>query len=86
MVLYCTIMDDGVGRRKAAQFKSRSVEKEKSLGLKITSARLALLNGEIGNSTSFQIEDVLDEFGNVLGTKVDLKITYKENVEQTEHA
>ena len=84
--LYCTIADNGVGREKAAIFRSKSVEKEKSLGLKITSARLALLNGETNKGTSYEIEDILDERGNVAGTKVDLRIMYKENVVETEHA
>lgn len=84
--LFCTIVDDGVGREKAAQFKSKSVEKEKSLGLKITSARLALLNGELNNETSYKIDDVTDESGNVIGTKVKLEIAYKEQIEETEHA
>jgi len=84
--LYCTIADNGVGREKAAIFRSKSVEKEKSLGLKITSARLALLNGETNKGTSYEIEDILDERGNVAGTKVDLRIMYKENIVETEHA
>ena len=69
-----------------AQFGSKSAEKEKSLGLKITTARLALLNGEIDNETSYKIDDVLDEAGNVNGTRVDLKIKYKETVEELKHA
>jgi sensor histidine kinase YesM len=45
-ILYCTITDDGVGREKAEEYKSKSAEKEKSLGLKITKERLSLLNQE----------------------------------------
>ena len=84
--LSCSIVDNGVGREKAAQFGSKSAEKEKSLGLKITTARLALLNGEMNNETSYKIDDVLDGAGNVIGTRVDLKIKYKEIIEETEHA
>ena len=84
--MHCSIVDNGVGREKAAQFRSKSAEKEKSLGLKITTARLALLNGEMNNETSYKIDDVLDEAGNVSGTRVDLKIKYKEIIEETEHA
>ncbi|MFN2440325.1 MAG: sensor histidine kinase, partial [Chitinophagaceae bacterium] len=85
-VLHCTITDDGVGREKAAIMKSKSAEKEKSLGLKITTARLELLNQEHTKGTTFIIEDVLDENGGIAGTRVHLKICYKESIEEAEHA
>ena len=40
--LICTITDDGIGRRKAAQLKERS-DKRKSMGMKITESRLAMM-------------------------------------------
>jgi sensor histidine kinase YesM len=82
--LNCAITDDGVGREKAATYKSKSAEREKSLGLKITSARLALLNKEQNKETAYQIEDVLNEEGDIAGTKVNLKIFYKEFLEEIE--
>ena len=45
-ILTCTITDNGIGRTKAAAMKSKSAEKQKSLGLQITKERLALLNEE----------------------------------------
>ncbi|MBZ5857175.1 tetratricopeptide repeat-containing sensor histidine kinase [Flavihumibacter profundi] len=80
-ILYCTITDNGIGREKAEEIKSKSAEKEKSMGLKITTERLALLNREKGVHTSYQMEDLLDENGNPSGTKVHLRISYKESVE-----
>jgi sensor histidine kinase YesM len=80
-VLHCTITDDGIGRKMAAEMKSKSTQKDKSLGLKITQERLALLNGEKGIFTSYEISDIPDEDGNVAGTRVDLRIRYKESVE-----
>jgi sensor histidine kinase YesM len=81
-ILHCSISDNGIGRQKSAEMKSKSVEKDKSLGLKITSERLALLNGEKGISTFYEIIDIVDEEGNVAGTRVDVKIKYKESVEE----
>jgi tetratricopeptide (TPR) repeat protein len=81
-VLHCCISDDGIGREKASQFKSKSAEKDKSLGLKITTERLALLNGENAISTFYEINDILDEDENVVGTKVDLRIKYRESMEE----
>lgn len=84
-VLHCIIADDGVGREKAAMYKSKSAEKEKSLGLKITSARLTLLNGGQSSGTAYSIEDLIDDEGSVAGTKVNLNICYKETVEEEQY-
>ena len=82
-VLNCSITDNGIGRKKAAEIRSKSAEEKKSLGLKITAERLALLNQEKNAFTSYEIEDLEDEKGNANGTKVNLKISYKETVEET---
>jgi Histidine kinase len=81
-ILHCTITDNGVGREKAEEIKSKSAEKEKSMGLKITTDRLALLNKEKGVNTSYKIEDLYDEEGQAAGTKVELMISFKEAVEE----
>jgi hypothetical protein len=81
-VLHCVIEDDGVGREKAAEMKSKSAENEKSLGLKITTERLALLNQENNFSTFYKIEDILNENNEVAGTRVQLKIRHIENIEE----
>jgi hypothetical protein len=77
-VLDCVITDNGVGREKAAALKSASAGKEKSLGLQITTQRLALLNQNKNVQTYYTIEDMLDEERNVTGTKVVLKISHQE--------
>jgi sensor histidine kinase YesM len=81
-VLHCVIEDDGVGRKKAVEMKSKSAENEKSMGLKITTERLALLNQENNFSTFYKLEDVLNDNGEVTGTRVQLKIRFKESVEE----
>ena len=81
-ILNCEIRDNGVGREKAEELKSKSAEKEKSMGLKITTERLALLNSEKGLHTFYKIEDLEDENGNTTGTKVNLRIKFKESAEQ----
>jgi len=79
-ILNCTITDNGIGRERAEEMKSKSAEKEKSMGLKITAERLALLNRGKGVHTFYEIEDLLGENGNAAGTKVNLRISYKESV------
>lgn len=71
--LQCVIMDNGVGRKKAAELKSKSVNKEKSYGMKITKDRLAMLNGE-SSISDVEIIDIIDREGNAQGTKVIIKI------------
>ena len=63
--------------------KSKTAEKEKSMGLKITTERLALLNREKGLHTFYEIEDLKDENGKAAGTKVILNISVKEPMGQT---
>ena len=72
-----------MGREKAETMKSKTAEKEKSMGLKITTERLALLNREKGLHTFYEIEDLKHENGNASGTKVSLKINFKESVGET---
>ena len=81
-ILNCIITDNGIGREKAQEIKSKTAEKEKSMGLKITTERLALLNREKELQTDYEIEDLKDESGNAAGTRVNLKIRYKHNVEE----
>ncbi|TAL41024.1 MAG: hypothetical protein EPN92_13605 [Chitinophagaceae bacterium] len=81
-VLQCVIVDDGIGREKAAEMKSKTAEREKSLGLQITTQRLALLNQNKNVQTFYIIEDILDENKNVAGTRVILKISHKELKEE----
>jgi hypothetical protein len=80
-VLICAITDNGVGRNKAAEFKSKSVEKQKSMGLQITTERLALLNKDHDEKTFFNIEDIRDNEGKPVGTRVILKMNYKDLTE-----
>jgi tetratricopeptide (TPR) repeat protein len=73
-LMVCTITDNGIGRAKAAAIKAGSTEKQNSLGLKLTTDRLAIFNGQKGQSGSFVIEDVTDASGNTCGTRVLLQI------------
>jgi sensor histidine kinase YesM len=70
-VLNCYITDNGVGRKKAEALKSKSAEKQKSMGMQITAERLALLNKD-AEQTIFSIEDLVDAEGQAAGTRVTL--------------
>jgi tetratricopeptide (TPR) repeat protein len=78
--LHCVIADNGIGRIKAAELKSKSGEKHKSLGLKITAERLAIFNKDEHGSSYYCTDDINDVHGNVVGTKVKLVIKFKDAV------
>lgn len=80
-ILTCIISDNGIGRSRAAIIKSKSVEKQKSMGVKMTKERLALLNMDADEQTFFNVEDITDNDGNILGTRVILKMNYRNLME-----
>jgi len=80
-LLTCVITDNGIGRNKAALMKSKSAEHQKSMGLQITTERLALLNQAMKAQTFFNIEDITDEKGTAAGTRVILKMNYRDLTE-----
>ena len=65
------IEDNGVGRAKAAELKSKKAHLQKSYGLKVTEERLALVN-QISQQHQWKLEivDMLDAEGKACGTKV----------------
>lgn len=73
-MLECTIEDNGVGRRKAGELKSKSATSRKSLGMQLTEKRLGLLNRHAELNTSISIIDMEDEQQQPTGTKVILRI------------
>jgi tetratricopeptide (TPR) repeat protein len=70
--LTCVIRDNGIGRREAGQLRSKSAEKHKSMGLQITAERMALLTSADESRPFFLIEDLYDEAGEPMGTRVTL--------------
>ncbi|HLP36740.1 sensor histidine kinase [Lacibacter sp.] len=73
-MLVCVIEDNGVGRAKAKELKSKSASTKKSLGMKLTEDRIALLNKQAKIDASVEIEDLYDMNGMASGTRVILKI------------
>ncbi|MCB9336573.1 MAG: histidine kinase [Lewinellaceae bacterium] len=72
--LICLIEDNGIGRDAAQQLKSKSANKRKSFGMKITSDRLAMLNKLAGANASVNIFDLKNKNGTAAGTRVELVI------------
>jgi hypothetical protein len=72
-ILICKITDDGIGRKKAAELKSKSASLNKSMGMRITADRIAMMQQQNQSGTSIKVKDVLAD-GNPGGTEVLIKI------------
>jgi putative methionine-R-sulfoxide reductase with GAF domain len=73
-MLQCVIEDNGIGRNKARELKSKSATTKKSLGMKLTENRIALLNRHAQLNASVEIIDLVKEENEAAGTKVILNI------------
>ncbi len=73
-LLQCVIEDNGIGRDKARELRSKSVATKKSLGMKLTEDRLALLAKLSQTEATIEVEDVRTEEDEAAGTKVIITI------------
>jgi hypothetical protein len=64
------VEDDGIGRQRALELKSRSATVNKSLGMKVTAERLEVINQIYGTHAVATTEDLTDENGEAAGTRV----------------
>src|SRR5258706_6086984 len=78
-LLQIVVEDDGVGRARAKELKSKNETIRKSLGLKLTEERLAMLNEHAAEKSSLEIVDLKNEKGTGCGTKIIIKIPVSEN-------
>jgi LytS/YehU family sensor histidine kinase len=72
-LLKIKISDDGIGRKKAAELKSKSATTHKSMGLKITKDRIMMMD-KTENREAVVINDVVHPDGSAAGTEVIIKI------------
>lgn len=73
--LFINITDNGIGRHKAAELKSKMAEKHKSYGMKATSERIALINQIYKAGADVVVNDLVDEVGQPEGTEVIIQIS-----------
>ena len=73
-MLYCVITDNGIGRQASADKKNNGLPQSDyvSKGLSLVYRRLQLLQAQMGRTFSSSIEDLVDEDGNGLGTRVEV--------------
>jgi len=73
-LLFFRIADNGIGRKAAAELRSKSATRHKSVGLKITADRIAMVNSSNGSGSVVTINDLVNSDGNAAGTEVIIKI------------
>ena len=72
--LQITITDNGVGRAKAAELKSKSAMKHKSHGIRVTAERIALIKEKYSIDANVSIIDLKDPNNQPAGTQVTIKL------------
>lgn len=71
----CIIVEDnGIGRKMAAELKSRSAVAHKSHGMQVTDDRIKIINELYGTQAKIDIDDLHDNTGIPTGTRVKLTI------------
>ncbi len=72
--LFVNIADNGIGRKKSADFQNPMKNGKTSMGMKLTSERLDVLNEMNPDQAFVKIEDLVDLKGKALGTCVRLTL------------
>lgn len=67
-------MDNGIGRKKSAAYQSPMKNGKTSMGMKLTSDRLEVLNEMSPDQAFVEIEDLVDVKGRPTGTYVKLTL------------
>jgi sensor histidine kinase YesM len=73
-ILFCKITDNGIGRGKAGELKSKSSLTHKSLGIRITADRIAMLQQDQQKNNFITITDLVLPDNSAGGTEVLIKI------------
>ena len=72
--LQVIIEDNGIGRQKAMELRSKQVLKKKSYGMQIAADRIDIINRMQQMNASVVVEDLIDNTGYATGTKVIIEI------------
>jgi len=79
-IISCTIEDNGVGRRHADAIGQQRNKEHKSRGSQITQQRIDLLNLMYKEKFNIQYEDLYNNMGVSLGTRVFISIPKEINI------
>jgi hypothetical protein len=77
-VMICTIEDNGIGREKAREIRERSGIRRQPRGMMITKERLEIMKRQSKEDFYVDVEDLKNEAGEALGTRVKIAMHYRE--------
>jgi LytS/YehU family sensor histidine kinase len=69
-VLFCKITDDGIGRKRATEMTGKIAQGQKSMGMRITAARIAMAQQNTQADMNVRIRDLVMADGSAGGTEV----------------
>jgi tetratricopeptide (TPR) repeat protein len=72
--LICSIEDNGIGREAAHELRKKRQANHNSLGTRITTSRLELVNALYGTDLKTQYTDLKNDKGEAVGTRVEIHI------------
>jgi LytS/YehU family sensor histidine kinase len=76
----CIIQDNGIGRKKANEYKSQVRVEYQSKGMTLTAERINILNRQLIDPITIEINDLTNEHQQALGTKVIIRFPYTINL------
>ncbi len=76
--LMCIIEDNGIGRTAATAIKNKKLLRNESLGMKLTTERMQMLERISGKRVFIKVIDLNDEKGVSSGTRVEIEIATDE--------
>ena len=77
--LTVVIEDNGVGRAEAQRLRSLSATRRKSMGMRITAERIAILDQLYGIGATVVVSDLRDAGGAPLGTRVTVRLSPRDS-------
>jgi hypothetical protein len=72
--VYLKVTDNGIGRERASELESKSATRHKSMGLRITASRIAMMQHSNGEESPVKINDLVEPDGSGAGTEVVIKM------------
>jgi ligand-binding sensor domain-containing protein len=74
--LLITVEDNGIGRKKAAGYKTREHIEYQSKGMSLTADRIRMMNAKYNDSISIDVIDLEDAAGRAAGTRVVMEFPF----------
>jgi ligand-binding sensor domain-containing protein len=76
----CIIQDNGIGRKKANEYKSKMHVEYQSKGMSLTAERINILNRQLIEPITIEINDLIDAQDQAMGTRIILHFPFTINL------